>query len=112
MSTHHAQAVAMAMIVYPKATDPDVRVMAYDIALTQENQIGMMATWLTNWRLQPTGSQPKIAWLPDGAQAVTRRADARHGHRRGTATTSAGHRATVDILFCQLMIATTSAACT
>jgi uncharacterized protein (DUF305 family) len=88
--------------------------MAYDIALTQENQIGMMATWLTNWHLQPTGSQPKIAWLPDGAQAVTpdglmpaRMAADAQLQQLQQAT---GRR--IDILFCQLMIATTSAACT
>jgi uncharacterized protein (DUF305 family) len=70
MSTHHSQAVEMGMIAYTRATNADVRIMARDIALTQQGQIGMMQAWLQEWNLQPTGSQPPMAWMPDGAASV------------------------------------------
>lgn len=105
MSTHHAQAVAMGMIAYQRATDDEVRQLGYDIALTQENQIGIMQTWLKEWHLQPTGRQPKMAWMPEGDQALSK-----DGLMPGMATdeqmkelnTATGKK--VDILFCQLMI--------
>jgi uncharacterized protein (DUF305 family) len=72
MSTHHAQAVEMGMIAAAKATDPDVRSLGYDIALTQENQIGIMQTWLSFWGLDPTSEtgQKPMAWMPEGAAAL------------------------------------------
>lgn len=105
MSTHHAQAVSMAMTAYPKVTDPEVRQLAYDIALTQQGQIGVMQTWLKDWHLQPTGTRPKMAWMPDGAQELTP-----DGLMPGMATdaqltqldSATGKQA--DILFCQLML--------
>lgn len=105
MSTHHAQAVEMGMVAYRNATLDEVRQLGYDIALTQENQIGIMQTWLKDWHLQPTGSQPKMAWMPEGDRAL-----GPDGLMPGMATdeqmkqlnTATGKQ--VDILFCQLMI--------
>jgi uncharacterized protein (DUF305 family) len=105
MSTHHAQAVSMGMIAYAKATDPDVRQLGYDIALTQQGQIGVMATWLDDWHLEPTGTQPKMAWMPNGAQELTP-----DGLMPGMASDAqmaeleAATGKQVDILFCQLML--------
>jgi uncharacterized protein (DUF305 family) len=70
MSTHHAQAVEMGMIAAAKATDPDVRTLGADIAMTQENQIGIMQTWLTFWGLNPTSDQKQMAWMPEGSAAL------------------------------------------
>ena len=70
MTTHHTQAVEMGLIAFVKAQNPDVRQMAVDIALNQQGQIGMMQAWLREWHLQPTGSQPPMAWMPDGRQSV------------------------------------------
>jgi uncharacterized protein (DUF305 family) len=70
MKTHHAQAVEMAMIAYQRATDPDVRNLGLDIALTQQNQIGQMDAWLQNWDLGPTGPDPAMAWMPEGTKAL------------------------------------------
>ncbi|MGX7676140.1 DUF305 domain-containing protein [Plantactinospora sp. DSM 117369] len=70
MSSHHAQAVEMAILAHEKTADPDVRTLAADIALTQQAQIGIMQTWLKEWGLSPTGRQPRMAWMPDGAGAV------------------------------------------
>lgn len=70
MSTHHAQAVEMGMMAYTRATNPEVQTMARDIALTQQGQIGMMQAWLREWKLDPTGAQPPMAWMPGGAESV------------------------------------------
>lgn len=105
MSTHHAQAVAMALIAYQNATLPEVRNLGYDIATTQENQIGQMTVWLQDWHLSPTGSQPRMAWMPDGSRELSP-----EGLMPGMATTDQMNALTaakgkqVDILFCQLML--------
>jgi uncharacterized protein (DUF305 family) len=65
MITHHDQAVTMGMIAYENATVPEVRQLAYDIAMTQQGQIGMMHQWLRDWDLSPTGSQPRMAWMQE-----------------------------------------------
>jgi uncharacterized protein (DUF305 family) len=80
MTTHHTQAVEMGMTAYTRAVNTDVRMMARDIALTQQGQIGMMQAWLREWHLQPTGSKPPMAWMPDGAASV------RNGLMPGMAT--------------------------
>src|SRR5262245_48443381 len=53
MWTHHAQAVDMGMVAYQKATNDDIRQLGYNIALTQQAQIGIMSTWLIDWHLEP-----------------------------------------------------------
>lgn len=63
MSLHHSQAVDMAMTVRNHTTATDVRVLAYDIALTQQEQIGRMRGWLVSWKLSPTSSRPAMAWM-------------------------------------------------
>jgi uncharacterized protein (DUF305 family) len=63
----------------------------------------MMHAWLREWRLDPNGSRPPMAWMPDGAAAV------RDGLMPGMATpaeiqqldTATGRQ--VDVLFLQLM---------
>ena len=63
MSVHHAQAVEMAEIVRDKTESEEVRVMAADMALTQQGQIGHMQGWLEIWGLSPTGTQPTMSWM-------------------------------------------------
>jgi uncharacterized protein (DUF305 family) len=65
MSRHHAQAVEMAMLAYANAQNPALRQMGYDMALTQQAQIGHMQRWLQEWELLPTGSRPAMEWMPD-----------------------------------------------
>ncbi|MBM0234607.1 DUF305 domain-containing protein [Micromonospora sp. STR1_7] len=67
MTTHHAQAVEMSLIAYRSATLPEVRQIAVDIATGQQGEIGAMQTWLREWELSPTGSQPPMSWMSDGA---------------------------------------------
>jgi|HigsolmetaAR206D_1030411.scaffolds.fasta_scaffold00576_7 uncharacterized protein (DUF305 family) len=104
MSTHHAQAVELSILAHERTTDPDVRTLAADIVLTQQAQIGIMQTWLKSWNLSPTSSQPRMAWMPDGAGTV------RDGLMPGMATDAerAQLRAATgrdfDILFLRLML--------
>lgn len=63
MSTHHAQAVELSMIALERSENPAVRTLASDIALTQQGQIGVMQAWLRQWGLEPTGTQPRMAWM-------------------------------------------------
>ncbi|MFF4877793.1 MULTISPECIES: DUF305 domain-containing protein [unclassified Micromonospora] len=67
MTTHHTQAVEMSLTAYRSATLPGVRQMAVDIASGQQGEIGAMQTWLRQWELSPTGSQPPMSWMSDGA---------------------------------------------
>lgn len=63
MIRHHAQAVEMAMILYKRTDDEVLSVMAYDIALTQQAQIGMMTGWLDVWGLPRTSTKPAMTWM-------------------------------------------------
>jgi uncharacterized protein (DUF305 family) len=106
MAAHHAQAVEMALIAYPKAALPATRSMAYAIATSQQAQIGIMDTWLTDWHLDLTATRRPMAWMKDGMAMLT--AD---GRMPGMATDTdldqlrdaTGKQ--VDILFCRLMTA-------
>jgi uncharacterized protein (DUF305 family) len=104
MSTHHAQAVQMAMVAYQRATTPEVRQIAYDIATTQENQIGIMHTWLDHWGDSINSTNVPMSWMPDGSAALD------NGLMPGMATPAqlnqlqAATGRNVDVLFCQLML--------
>jgi len=104
MSLHHAQAVEMGMLAYAKATNPEVKNEGYDIALTQQGQIGAMKAWLDKWHVSRAGEAP-MAWMPNGAKELT--AD---GRMPGMATDAELKKLNglsgrdFDILFCQLMI--------
>ncbi len=63
MSVHHAQAVEMAEIVRDKTESEEVRLMATDMALTQQGQIGRMQGWLDAWELPATGAEPAMFWM-------------------------------------------------
>ena len=63
MSVHHAQAVEMAEIVRDKTESEEIRLMAADMALTQQGQIGRMQGWLDAWNLPATGTEPAMSWM-------------------------------------------------
>ena len=63
MSVHHAQAVEMAEIVRDKTGNEEVRLLAADMALTQQGQIGRMQGWLDTWNLPATGTEPAMSWM-------------------------------------------------
>ena len=63
MMVHHAQAVEMAEISPRRTKNERIRVLATDIVLTQQNQIGQMQGWLAVWGLPATGTEPPMAWM-------------------------------------------------
>ncbi|WP_138733138.1 DUF305 domain-containing protein [Modestobacter excelsi] len=66
MSRHHLQAVEMADLAAGRSTDPEVLLLAFDIASTQTNQAGRMQGWLTLWGL-PLTSGDTMGWMDDAA---------------------------------------------
>lgn len=70
MQAHHAQAVQMSMIVRDRTSDRTVRVMAYEIALGQQQEQGQLFGWLAQWGLSQGSSRPPMAWMtPDRAMS-------------------------------------------
>ncbi len=63
MVTHHGQAVEMSLIVYRRTPSEDMVTMTYDMATTQQSQIGMMIATLDLWDLSQTGSEPAMSWM-------------------------------------------------
>ena len=63
MSEHHAQAVQMAEISLRRTENEQIRVLATDILLAQQNQIGQMQGWLAVWGLPPTGPEPSMSLM-------------------------------------------------
>jgi uncharacterized protein (DUF305 family) len=62
MQVHHSQAIEMAMEIYRKTDDPELRVLAYDIATGQAGQRGEMYDWLVQWGLSQSG-EPMMQWM-------------------------------------------------
>jgi uncharacterized protein (DUF305 family) len=105
MSTHHRQAVEMGFIAYAHATNAAVRTIGYDIATSQQYQVGEMEEWLNQWGLTPTSTHAPMSWM-----AASERQLQPDGRMPGYASdaemqqlrTATGKN--VDVLFCQLMI--------
>jgi uncharacterized protein (DUF305 family) len=106
MMVHHAQAVALAMIVDRRATVPAVREMADEITVGQEREIGVMAGWLQQWGLPDSTTAAPMAWMahrpvaapgadPPMPGMATRREVGRLAVTRGRQA---------DLLFCRLML--------
>lgn len=76
MQLHHLQAVQMSMIVREATDDPDIRLLAYDIALAQQQQSGQMFSWLTVWGLPQAASEPSMTWMVRPGRSGT-------GHEHG-----------------------------
>ncbi len=74
MQVHHAQAIAMAMEIYRKTDDEELRVLSYDIATGQAGQRGEMFDWLVQWGLPQAGG-PMMAWMSSS--------EAGHAHGAG-----------------------------
>lgn len=63
MQTHHQQAVQMALTVRDLTGDDEVRMLAYDIATSQQHQAGQMYGWLAAWGLPQNSSDPAMTWM-------------------------------------------------
>jgi uncharacterized protein (DUF305 family) len=68
MSAHHLQGVEMANLALQNSTDDAVRGLAFDIAETQQNQVGRMQGWLSLWGHSITGGE-QMAWMSTGEHA-------------------------------------------
>lgn len=120
MSVHHSQAVAMAEAIRDRTTDPELKLLAADIALGQQNQIGRMTGWLDEWGLPISSTNAPMVWMDDttdanspdmGSMAMNSSPSATAASMPGTATRpqiSALSTLPIDqaeISFLQLMIA-------
>ncbi|MET1012770.1 MAG: DUF305 domain-containing protein [Actinomycetota bacterium] len=63
MVVHHAQAVEMSEIVRSRTQDEAIRILATDIALTQQAQIGRFQGWLDAWGLPAAGGGQLMKWM-------------------------------------------------
>ena len=100
MSVHHQQAVEMAELIRPRTEDDELRLLATDIALTQQAQIGQMGGWLNAWGLSPTRAGEAMDWMGHPTTAPM------PGMATPTevAALAGGHPGEVDIAFLRLMI--------
>jgi uncharacterized protein (DUF305 family) len=60
MRAHHMQAVDMATRIRDRTPDQKLRLLATDMLLTQQNELGQMQAWLGAWGLPLTGRDPPM----------------------------------------------------
>nr|WP_244977212.1 DUF305 domain-containing protein [Deinococcus humi] len=77
MSAHHAQAVDMSVTLLKRANDRAVRVLAQDVALTQQAQIGQMSGWLMAWNRPLSGLNAPMAGMNREAMGIASVSDVR-----------------------------------
>ncbi|MEE8600245.1 DUF305 domain-containing protein [Euzebya tangerina] len=70
MSMHHAQAVEMSLLIMDRSTDEDILVLAEDMALSQQAQIGQMGGWLDLWGLPRAGAESSMSWMGMGGMPM------------------------------------------
>lgn len=118
MATHHEQAVVMAGYERDYTTNPALRILATDMELSQQFQVGQMNGWLDAWDLPYTTTQPHMAWMGgdpmDGSSmhgsSMNGMSAADGNLMPGMATPAqmdkleSSHGKALDILFLQLMI--------
>ena len=101
MMVHHAQAVEMAEIAQNKTQSNNIRILAMDISLGQQAQIGIMQGWLGVWDLPITGEEPAMAWMGHPVEGLM------PGMATPEEVSRLGHLPPdrADVLFLRLMIA-------
>ena len=67
MQRHHSQAVEMSLLTLDVSRDPEIRTLASDILLTQQQQVGQMYAWLDTWGLSQTTSADPMEWMSEHA---------------------------------------------
>ena len=63
MVVHHTQGVSMANMAQQHTDDHEIRVVAFDIASTQQTDIGEMNGWLDLWQVPRIGGNAVMAWM-------------------------------------------------
>ena len=101
MSTHHNQAVGMAMTYLANGTVPLLRQIAGEIVTYQSSEIGVMGEYLTRWHEAGTEGSTAMGWM---GMRTTR--DQMTGMATQSELTELGSArgATLDQLFTRLMI--------
>lgn len=100
MGVHHAQAVMLAELMRDRTIDGNMRLVATDVALTQQSQIGQMRGWLDAWGRPPTSVEPPMGWMDhDGDEPMPGLAT---DEEVAALTAATGRPA--EVLFLQLMI--------
>lgn len=107
MIEHHSQAVTMGVEAFQRGATAQVRQLGYDIALTQQRQIGMMHQWLREWRVSPnTEPGEQMGWMREDLDPAL----IRDGRMPGLATPeqmtalAQAEGTELDRLFLELMI--------
>jgi uncharacterized protein (DUF305 family) len=104
MSIHHQQAVAMAGYERDHTTNPDLKLLAYNIEDTQSYEIGQMQGWMDSWGLVRSTTRRQMQWMSGHAHLSSA------GLMPGMATATqlskleTQHGRTLDVDFLQLMI--------
>jgi uncharacterized protein (DUF305 family) len=62
MIVHHSQAVTMAVYARDYTSDPNLKLLAYDIESQQTFEIGQMQGWLQNWGVPNVDATP-MSWM-------------------------------------------------
>ncbi|MBG6184957.1 uncharacterized protein (DUF305 family) [Arthrobacter sp. CAN_A214] len=70
MQVHHAQAVQMSMMLRDRTDDETLRTIAYDVAMTQQQQKGQMYAWLQEWGLPQSSGESRMAWMTSMAEGA------------------------------------------
>lgn len=101
MAVHHAQAVEMADLIRQRTADPEIRQLATDIVLGQQDQIGQMQGWLIEWGRNLTSLDPPMHWAAG--------TDAPHGMVGMASRSEINELSTLDVAaaevrFLQLMV--------
>ncbi len=68
MVLHHTQGVSMANLEEQNGADPEVKIVAFDIASTQQTDIGEMNGWLDLWGRPRLTADAAMAWMGGSAQ--------------------------------------------
>ena len=74
MRFHHAQAVELSMRVLERPVSAPVRLLAQDIAVTQEAQLGQMGGWLDAWGLPFSGKAAPMSGMDRAAMGMASQA--------------------------------------
>jgi uncharacterized protein (DUF305 family) len=104
MTSHHTQAVAMAITEWDSTTHAVLKVTALDILATQQGQIGQMQAWLSTWGLSPNGSTPSMAWMSEHVGHDDPGTMPGMVSQEQLARLESATGRDKDVLFCQLMI--------
>lgn len=77
MAVHHLQAVTMGNLAYARGDDQAIRNIGFDIAATQQGQVGTMQGWLSLWNAPEQAPGEVMTWMAHGS-------DSAHGSAHGS----------------------------